>query len=105
MARKKRRSSRKTTIPLSIVAPTIVSVGRAIADPIYQMSQGMPPEEAMNHMIHRSTGYHPWSGTWDWNQLGMTYGPIILGAFIHKAMGYLGVNRVLARAKIPLIRI
>ena|SRR4030043_1190895 len=44
-------------------------------------------------------------GRFDFNILKDTYVPIFLGFGIHKAASMLGVNRMLAQAKIPILRI
>jgi len=88
MAKKKRRYSRSLTIPL---APVIgLGVGLTTAPPGY------------------SDGPIGWflKGNWQ-NGMRAGLGPVVLGMLIHKFVGGspLNLNRILARHKIPLLRI
>ena len=49
------------------------------------------------------TGYH--GGKFELDQLIPTYGPIALGFAVHWMASKFGVNRMLGRAKVPIIRI
>lgn len=50
-------------------------------------------------------GYDSVSARWDFNQLKYGFGPILMGFGIHKVAQMVGINRALAAARIPFIRI
>ena len=92
------RSKPKMTIPLAIVAgfvPTAVGVwnrrssGQAVAD----------------YLQAGFTGITPGTGTFNVANLKAGLLPIAAGFMVHKVASMLGVNRAMARARIPLIRI
>jgi len=47
----------------------------------------------------------PYGGTFSFDVLMKNWTPIIAGAVVHKAANMLGVNRILSKSKIPLIRL
>lgn len=51
------------------------------------------------------TGYDPQAQTWSMDNLKRGLMPLMIGFAIHWIAGKIGVNRMLGRAKIPLIRI
>jgi hypothetical protein len=55
--------------------------------------------------VHNTIGYNGWSKGWD--MAGMKTGlfPILAGIMVHKLAGALGVNRMLAAAGIPYLRV
>jgi len=57
-------------------------------------------------VCQRTTGYVVDAGTFHWPSLNQGLWPIVLGILVHKLVGgTLGVNRALARAKVPVLRI
>lgn len=96
--RKRRRHSRpKFTLPVAVVAGFVpLAVGtwnrRSSATAMSQYLSGA------------LTGYVPGQG---WNPALLKDGalPIILGIMAHKVAGRLGLNRAIARAGVPFIRI
>ena len=101
---KRRRSS--FTLPLGIVIPVAYGVG----EPLYWgISQKMPLDEILRHLLYRYTGIHMWSGRWAPNLDDKAFLPglpaLLIGVVVHKIVSMLGVNRMLARAKVPLVRI
>jgi len=100
MAKKKRRYSRKTTIPISMVAGLTPLVASGVRGWKAETFRGAGKE-----MLYALSGYDidiqkfnagfMWNGTW----------PILLGAVIHKGAGMLGLNRMLGRMGVPLLRI
>lgn len=56
-------------------------------------------------MVIRATGYNTDNKTWNGAVFMESYGPILAGFVIHKLAGKLGVNRAIAKAGIPIIRI
>jgi hypothetical protein len=93
--------AQKMTIPLAIVGG-LVPMG---ADILLAFKVG-GAEAALGHVSLCTTGYDPADGQWKpMFAAKKLYGPLLLGAFVHKAAGQLGVNRMLAKTGIPLLRI
>jgi len=51
------------------------------------------------------TGFNPQGGWWDWKYLNSGLFPVLGGFMVHKLASRLGVNRALAQAGVPFIRI
>lgn len=104
MAKKKTRRSRQMTIPLTIAIP---AVGGTVAAAKYGWDHGWGIEGAIDQVSQAWTGFSFINKTFDMNQMWRALFPTIFGAVIHKFVGGppLNVNRLLAAAKIPLIRI
>ena len=88
------------TLPLSIVAglvPGIVAVGTTA------QTSGMLAAGKMMGTIY--TGYDYTSGKWSWSYMQMGLMPLLAGFAVHKLAGMVGLNRMMAQARIPLIRI
>ena len=102
MAKNKSRRSRKFTIPLApiagLAAGMSIPVGKAMAGDY----QG-----ALDEVAWAYCGIHP--VTKQFEARGLMYGtiPLIIGALVHKFVGGppLNLNRMLASANVPLIRI
>jgi hypothetical protein len=98
----KPRRHRKTsfTIPLAVVGgmvPTAVDVLETYK------AQGLPGGAKM--LVMRTTGYNMWAKNWYLQELLRGMGPVLLGLLVHKAASKLGINRAIARAGIPFVRI
>jgi len=101
MAKKKKVYRRpKTTMPLAVVAGFIPP-----ARIIYAESQAGGIEGGAVAASRIFLGYDSNSAQWDFRQLQYGFGPIIMGFGIHKVAQMVGINRALAAAKIPFIRI
>lgn len=60
----------------------------------------------MQHSVRDLTGYDTGDGKWKAEFLMRGMGPILLGLVVHKFVGgRLGLNRTLAAAGVPLLRI
>lgn len=96
--KKSHRRSKKITIPLAVVAGFLPGALRLKNHMTSFQDFG---QEASRIFL----GYTPSDGTFK-PQL-MTYGtlPIVIGFVAHYAANKFGLNRVLARANIPFIRI
>jgi len=101
---KNRRSKKKMTIPLAIVAGFL-----PLGVDVYNSIKGGRPQDIPNTIVNDLTGfnivdpYHP-----QWQFVGLKRGliPITAGMAIHKFVGgSLGINRALASAGVPFIRI
>jgi len=99
--RPKSRSRAKMTIPLAIVAGFAPATMRLIS--AYRIG-GI--EAVPQHLSMITTGYDPVSGKFSLSQPLMNlWGPLAIGALVHKTAGRLGINRMLSRAGVPLLRI
>lgn len=104
--RKKSRSSRKLTIPISLAAPVIVTFtkrmpsGRSMYDDVMKGDL-----KALGYDLTEMIGIEAPSGKFNMEYLMGTIWPFIGGFVLHKAANYLGINRWMSRNKIPLIRI
>lgn len=103
--RKKNRGKRKFTIPLAVVA----GVGAGFAQPIATAMKGDYPA-ALGQVVHNYTGFEGVEqGNVKFNPEHLKKGllPLIVGVLIHKFVGGppLNVNRSLAAAGVPIIRI
>lgn len=96
----KRRRSREITIPIAIVAPIAGTLAWC-----YQAHGEWAGR--LNLLCASYTGYDPGLQKFRPGLLKQGLGSLIIGAIIHKFVGGspLNVNRMLARAKVPFIRI
>lgn len=99
-AKKKTHRRKKFTLALGIVAgfaPGVMHVATAF--------QQAGPAWALNKASVVYLGYDPNSGQFNpgWMKWG-TY-PLIGGLILHKVASMLGVNRMLAQAGVPIIRL
>lgn len=104
MAKKKKRSRRKFTVPISVVA----GLGAGLLKPAQAIMAGDYPG-ALNWLAYSYAGI---GGALTDNPHfapeGLKFGvlPLVVGALVHKFVGgSLGVNRTLAAAGVPFIRI
>jgi len=101
MAKKGKRRKAQMTMPLAVVAG-FVPPGMIM----YRESQGGRGIEGGALAASRIfLGYDSINARWDFSQLQYGFGPILMGFGIHKVAQMVGINRALAAAKIPFIRI
>ena len=101
----KRNSSRRKvllSLPVAVVAgfmPLAVDVGTQIKAGEWQ--------QAGYVLEHNIVGINPWNqNKWDMEGLKRGLFPILLGFAVHRFIGgSLGLNRALARAGVPILRI
>jgi len=97
----KRRHKRPgMTIPLGVVAG-FVPLGLFAYDGLVIGG----PQNASSRVAMRLTGYDSSVHKWFFKELAMGWAPILGGIFAHKAANRLGINRAIAHAGIPLLRI
>ena len=100
--RKRSRGSRKLTIPIAPIAGLLAG----LAKPIEHALAGNF-DTAFNHLSINYTGVHPVTGRFnpEWLKIGLM--PLVMGCLVHKFVGGapLNLNRVLANAGVPYIRI
>ena len=95
MGRKKHHRRGSMTLPMAVVLPVAV-LGFGVAK---SLAAGKT-EDVMQGL----TGFHPGQA---WNPQAMlpNYGPIAAGFIVHWIASKIGVNKMLGRAKVPVIRI
>lgn len=106
--RKKIRVSRgKMSLPVAVIAGFAPGVGRLVYHATHNdHQQGNPIANVGVEAGRIFLGYDSRSGTFD--ARNMLYGlmPVVLGGLVHKLVGgTLGVNRMLARSGVPLLRL
>lgn len=89
----------KMTIPLAVAAP-VAYVG---VDLLPDLLFGTGDQKEL--AIQRLTGYSMYNKKFVIHQLIPTYMPIAAGIVIHKLANLSGLNALLGRSKIPLIRV
>jgi len=101
---KNRRSKRKMTIPLAVVAGFL-----PLGVDVYNSIKGQRPQDIPNTIVNDLTGFNivdPYHPQWQFAGLKRGLVPIVTGLAIHKFVGgSLGINRMLGNAGIPFIRI
>lgn len=103
MAKKtKRRRRNKFTLPLTVAGPIVLTGLNAVqkAQEMNSITWGAAELGAT------LTGYHPLvADKWSFGRLKKGLIPILFGAGAHKLANAFGINRFLARAGVPIIRI
>lgn len=61
--------------------------------------------EAMHRITMRLTGWEWKGGGWSAAELAKGWTPLLVGALAHKIANRLGINRMLASAGIPILRV
>jgi len=101
VAKKKKRRSRKFTIPLAPIAGVVASpaLRSAVTDAIGGNFDG-----ALQN-LGQIIGYY--NGQFYFNKLVENVGPMVAGLLVHKFVGGppLNLNRTIANAGVPIIRI
>jgi len=101
MAKKKtRRRKNGFTIPIAIIAPMGL-VGWNTA--LYAQNQGV--DVALDKLGYWFTGYSVKDADWKWWRMKGGLFPLLGGTLVHKAASKLGLNRALAQAGVPWLRI
>ncbi len=96
----RRRSKAGVTIPLAVIGGFVPTL--AFAADGYRVG-GF--ENAARRIAQRLTGIDSTANVFIAKELMAGWGPILAGFLVHKAAGRLGINRAIARAGIPLVRI
>lgn len=100
-----KKSRRKQTFTLPI-AP-ILGLAAGLIDPVVIATRDKNPQAAFNIACKRYTGYDPNNGTWNYQDMSKGVVPLAVGLLVHKFVGGspLNLNRTLAKAGVPLLRI
>ena len=98
--KKKSRNHKKLTIPVAVLAGFLPGATASISDFSTYGMKGAGVMIARRYIgfDSKSNRFIPslmWGGTF----------PLLLGLIVHKAAGMLGVNRALAYAGIPFVRV
>jgi len=101
MAKKKHRRKASATLPLAVVAGFVPPARIILAES--QGGRGIEGGAVAASRIF--LGYDSNTAVWDFRQLQFGFGPILMGFAIHKVATMVGINRALASARIPFIRI
>lgn len=102
MAKKKRsRRSKSMTLPLAIVAP----LGMYVVERGQDLANGVEPSLVGDRVVQHFTGYSIKANNFDWPRLKQGLLPVTVGILVHKMAGRLGINRAIASAGIPYIRV
>lgn len=100
MAKKnKHRNGKKMTIPIAVVAGMIPGLWRVGG----KWSQGFGT--MANEAGRVYLGYDSWTGQWNMGSLKFGLAPLIGGFVVHKIASIVGINKMIARTGIPLIRL
>lgn len=101
MAKKKTKRRYKMTIP---IAP-VIGLGVGMIEPIAALFKG----NVLGALDRAAENYIGWNRGHNRFELkGLQKGllPVVIGLLVHKFIGgYLGLNRMLGRAKVPLLRL
>lgn len=98
--KRSRRRSSGFTLPLAVVAG-FVPLGLNVINGA--KTGGI--NGAGFELVRGTTGYNWQAGRMEWPALYRGMGPILLGFLAHKVASRMGVNRALAKAKVPFLRI
>lgn len=95
---RRKRSRKQMTIPLAVVAGLAIPASRAWGH--HNIEGGL------KQLAYDFTGWNAWTNKWE-GWYGMKNGvlPVGLGFLLHKLANRFGVNRALANAGIPYIRL
>jgi hypothetical protein len=101
--RKHHSGAHHMTIPLAVVAGFAAPMGRTIDG----FKNGGGIRGGVTALSNCMLGIDPYAARIEWHPGLMQNGafPVLLGLSVHWMAGRLGVNRMLARSGIPLIRI
>ena len=98
--KKRKGGRRKPTISLAVIAGMVPA-----GIHVYNSARNDGATGGLHAMSRTLTGYDPKTRTWSgyWIRNGLV--PILAGGVIHKLAGMIGINRLIANARIPLLRI
>jgi len=95
------RRSKKTTLPIGLLAGLAPGATRVLAT-----FQASGPQVAANEALAIYSGYDPTTQSFSMGNLSFGLMPLLIGWGLHKFVGGgLGINRALAQARVPLIRL
>ena len=98
------RSRRRTRHGFTFSTAVVAGFVPMILDVVHGYQTG-GIESAGNDLLANLTGYNAREKKWDFQLLLKGLGPAVAGVALHKLAGKLGINRALARAGVPWVRI
>jgi len=98
-ARARARAS-KMTIPIAPLAGIIATPAITEAIPLFQAGNFSGGVKVLGYI----TGVDA-AGKWSWSLMTKNLTPMVAGVVVHKIAGMAGINRALAKAKVPLLRV
>ncbi len=105
MFSKIKRAGRKFTLPIAVVVGFSGPAMRVYGH--YKSNGFMGEEGAIGELSRIMTGVNVQKNPATFEAWRLRYGllPILLGLGVHKLANYIGINRMIAKAGIPVIRI
>ena len=102
MARRRKRGKRKFTLPIAVLGGLAAGLAPGI-----QMAFDGDYEGAIKNVVGNYTGYDMNTQKWWVPNMAKGLLPLVIGILVHKYVGGppLNVNRMLASANVPIIRI
>ena len=88
------------TVPLAVVVPIAYGLSRPAAELMKGNVEGAAREAVRSIVL-----VEPTTGKLQAEYFWRFWGPLLIGSGMHKLAGILGINRTLAAAKVPFIRI
>lgn len=104
VTRSRSRSRTKPSLSLAMIAGLAPTLAFAYEGFKLPGDQG-GLVEAAHRTTMRLTGYEWKNNTWDFNQLALGVGPLLIGGIVHKLAGKTGINRQLKQATMGFISI
>lgn len=93
------------TLPLAVVAGFASPVSRTWG---HFRSNGLTGEEgAVAEFSRTMIGINPYANPVQFESWRLRYGlyPVVLGLLVHKVASWVGINRMIAQAHVPVVRI
>jgi hypothetical protein len=93
------------TLPIAPIAGLVAGLAAGPNNPVEFALAGNFQQAGVS-LAARFTGYNMNTGTFDLGSLTAGVGPLLTGIIVHKVVGgMLGVNRLLAKNRIPYVRV
>jgi len=94
--------AKKMTFPVAVIAGLMPGVTGTLN---VATAQGGGWKAAGTYACSVYTGYNPATAQWSMGNMSQGLKPLAIGVVVHKLAGWLGINRAIAGAGIPFIRI
>ena len=94
--------AKKMTFPVAVIAGLMPGVTGTIN---VATAQGGGWKAAGTYACSAYTGYNPLTAQFSIGNMSQGLKPLAIGVIVHKVAGWLGINRAIAGAGIPFIRI
>lgn len=105
--KRKKRAARKFTLPIAPIVGLLAGLAGPQGDSPIQYALDGDYESAIARLSKSYTGYDPNTGKWEPHLMTAGLVPLLIGGLVHKFVGGapLNMNRMLASANVPVIRI